>query len=433
METMKTTRAAAIVQRAREAIPGGSSAGFMGPTDVPLVLERGEGAVVWDIEGRNWVDYILGSGPLILGHAHPVVVQAVREQIERGFTFYALNEACVALAEQVNAAMPSAEQTKFTSTGSEATFYALRLARAATGRDLVVKLEGGYHGHHDVAVMSMAPKRLIPFPDASADSAGTPVHARSDVLIAPFNSADALAGILSAHKSEIAAVLIEPYQRAIPPVPGYLERVRQLTRDAGVVLIFDEIVTGFRLAYGGAQEYYGVTPDLSTVGKILGGGFPLAAVCGAREVMQLSSMERRGEADFVYFSGTLNGNPVGAVAGLATLAELRRPGTYERLFSAGERMRAGLRRVLADRGVRGTVLGVGPMFYVEYADGPITDYRSAVSGDKGLMRRVGDEMIRNGHLWNPIQRNYISTAHSSEQIDATIEAFGLALDVAVRA
>lgn len=428
MSTLSDPTMAELATRAEAALPGGTSVAFQGPADVPLALESGEGAVVRGVDGREWIDYVLGSGPMILGHAHPDVVEAVGDRLDKGFTFYAINRLAVELAEQVNDAVPCAEQTKFTCAGSEATFYALRIARAATGRDIVIRLEGGYHGHHDYAVMGMAPPEPLPPFEARADSAGVPAALEELVRVVPFNSADALGEALARHRGRVAAVLMEPYQRAIPPRPGYLEAVRRLTRQEDVLLIFDEIVTGFRLAYGGAQERYGVVPDMCAVGKILGGGFALAAVAGPMELMAHADPRRHSGRELAFWNGTLNANPIAAAAGLATLAELRRPGVYERLFEVGERMRGGLAEVLARHGVAGCVLGEGPMFYVEYTDGPVEDYRGSARGDKALLRRVGEEMIRRGHLWNPVQRNYISLAHTDEQIDATVAAYDAALE-----
>jgi glutamate-1-semialdehyde 2,1-aminomutase len=416
------------IERAMDALPGGTSVTFRPPADMEVVIERGEGAEIFASDGRSWVDYVLGSGPMILGHAHPAVVEAVKKQADAGFTFYAINHLAVELAEEVNRAFACAEQTKFACSGGEATFYALRIARAATGREMIVKLEGAYHGSHDVAVMSMTPAPDAPL-RAQPDSAGVPRAMKDLVEVAPFNSAEALEDALARNRGRVAAVLMEPFQRAIAPEPGYLERVREITRDHDVLLIFDEVVTGFRLAYGGAQEYYGVTPDLCTSGKILGGGFALSAVSGRADLMGLASMDSRDQR--IFWNGTLNAAPVAAAAGLATLAELRNEGVYERLATVGRHMRDGLRGVLDRRGVTARVLGEGPMFYVEYTDEQITDYRGTARGNKDLLRRVGEGMIRRGFLVNATQRNYISAAHTDEQLDATIAAYDEALVAAL--
>jgi glutamate-1-semialdehyde 2,1-aminomutase len=228
---------------------------------------------------------------------------------------------------------------------------------------------------------------------------------QESVKVVPFNSAEAVDAALIQHEGQIAAVIMEPYQRGIPPDPGYLEAVRRAASDAGALLIFDEVVTGFRLAYGGAQEHYGVVPDLCTLGKILGGGFPLGAVCGPRRLMRLADMDHRG-SDAIFWNGTFYGNPVAAAAGRATLEELRRPGVYERLFAVGERMRSGLARVLVRHDIPGRVLGDGPMFYLD--------------ADHDLQRRIGAEMVRRGYLWIAGNRSYLSTAHTDDQIDATL-------------
>jgi glutamate-1-semialdehyde 2,1-aminomutase len=416
--------AAEWIHRAMEALPGGTSITFRPNPDLGIVVESGRGAIVTAVDGRSWVDYVLGSGPMILGHANPAVVAAVTEQVAAGSTFYAINMPAVELAEEVNRAVPCAEQTKFATSGSEATFYALRLARAATGRDLIIKLEGAYHGNHDYAAISMTPPPAAPMA-ARPDFAGVPKAVADLVVVAPFNSADALEHALETHRGKVAAVLMEPYQRGIPPEPGYLPAVRDLTRSHGVVLIFDEVVTGFRLAYGGAQEYYGVVPDLCTLGKILGGGFPLSAVTGRREIMDLASIDHGPGG--IFWNGTLNGNPVSAAAGLATLGELRKPGVYEGLFAAGARLRAGLAQALREHGIAAHVLGEGPMFYVEFTDRSVRDYRDTAAGDKRMLKRIGDEMMRRGFLWHAVQRNYISTCHTEDLIDDTVQAYGDAL------
>src|SRR5439155_597120 len=247
-----------------------------------------------DVSGREYIDYLMGSGPLILGHAHPAVVAAVREALEHGTTYFLVNEPIVKLADELCRAVRCAEQVRFTSTGTEATFFALRVARAYRKRDKIMKFEGGYHGGHDYALMSAAPRSPKAFPAATPDSAGIPHVLEGEVLIAPYNDLATVEALLAVYADELAAVIVEPFQRLIPPQRGFLEGLRTLTRRHGIPLIFDEVVTGFRFAYGGAQEYYGVVPDLAAYGKIIGGGFPLAAVCGRRRSPQ--GLQRGGPA-----------------------------------------------------------------------------------------------------------------------------------------
>src|SRR5262245_64600820 len=270
-----------LLERARRRLPGGVLGTARYADEAAFVVKSGKGARIHDMSGRSYVDYVLASGPLILGHAHPAVVAAVREQVEGGTTYFMVNEPIIELAEEICRAMPCAEQVRFTSTGSEATFFALRVARTFRKRDKVLKFEGGYHGAHDYAMMSSSPRSPKAFPAAVPDSAGIPHAIEAEVLVAPFNDLGTVEGIVAAHADELAAVIVEPFQRLVPPQPSFLQGLREITRRHGVLLVFDEVVTGFRLAYGGAQQYYGVVPDLAAVGKIVGGGFPLAAVCGA--------------------------------------------------------------------------------------------------------------------------------------------------------
>ena len=316
---MDDTTATDVYATARRVLPGGTFGNF--PAEV--VIREGRGGRVWDEEGREYVDYLLGSGPMLVGHAHPEVTAAAQAQIAKGTTFFANNRLGIELAEAIVEAVPCAEQVRFVSSGSEADLYAMRAARAFTRRDKILKFEGGYHGMSDYSLMSLAPPRSGNFPLPLPDSAGIPKSVRDEVIIAPFNDADAVADLVREHRDELAGVIVEPFQRIIPPLPGFLAALRKITAANGVPLIFDEVVTGFRLAYGGAQEYYGVVPDLCTLGKVIGGGFPLAAIAGKAEIMAHFDKSQVGDANFLVQIGTLSGNPVAAAAGLATLAARR--------------------------------------------------------------------------------------------------------------
>src|SRR5262247_2102003 len=276
----------ALLATAQRVLPGGSNGNVFLPPEQAFVIAAGQGTRVYDVEGHCWIDYLLGSGPMILGHAHPEVVAAVQEQLTKGSTFFYLHEKAIRLADTIVDAMPCAEQVRFTSSGSEATFFALRVARAFRGREKILKFEGGFHGTHDYSLMSVGPHAPKAYPAPTPDSAGIPHAIQEHVLIAPFNDLAETEAILAAHHGDLAAVIMEPFQRLIPPDKQFLHGVREITRRFGVPLIFDEIVTGFRFAYGGAQEYYGVVPDLAALGKIVGGGFPLAAVVGREEIMK---------------------------------------------------------------------------------------------------------------------------------------------------
>ena len=390
------------------------------------MVREARGARLTDVSGREYVDYILGSGPLVLGHAHPAVVSAVERQLGKGTTYFQLSEPTLELAEEICRAVPCAEQIRFTSTGSEATFFALRVARAFRQREKILKFEGGFHGTHDYSLMSVGPKAPKAFPAPTPDSAGIPHAIQEHVLVAPFNDLAETEAILATHHADLAAVIMEPFQRLVPPEAGFLKGVREITTRFGVPLIFDEIVTGFRFAYGGAQEYYGVVPDLAAIGKIVGGGFPLAAVVGRSEIMRHLAPELEGTPEFVAQAGTLNGNPVAAAAGLATLAELRRPGTYERLFTTGRRIKTALQAAADSAGLAAYVAGEAPVFEIYFTDRPITDYRATLTADRSRHRTFTDELIRRGVV-KAAQKFYVSLAHGEDEIRHTIEAFTQAL------
>src|SRR2546422_5570851 len=342
MDRSRTDEEMRMLETAARALPGGVLGSSRFPDDLAFIVRRGSGSKLYDVSGREYIDYLMGSGPLILGHAHPAVVAAVRDALEHGTTYFLVNEPIVRLADELCRAVPCAEQVRFTSTGTEATFFALRAARAFRGRDKVMKFEGGYHGGHDYALMSAAPRSPKASPAAMPDSAGIPHVIDAEVLIAPYNDLATVEALLAVHADSLAAVIVEPFQRLLAPQPGFLPGLRALTARYRIPLIFDEVVTGFRFAYGGAQEYYGVIPDLAALGKIIGGGFPLAAVCGREEIMKAFDPRLDGTPDFVAQVGTLNGNPIAAVAGLAPLAELRQPGTYARPPQTGRTLPDGL-------------------------------------------------------------------------------------------
>ena len=411
------------LQKAARYLPGGSN----GNVYMDVVISEGAGSRVRDLSGNEYVDYLLGSGPMLIGHAHPEVVSAVTEQVERGTTFFALNEYAILLAEEIVKAVPCAEKVRFFSSGTEATHYAMRAARAYRRRDKILKFEGGFHGMSDYALMSMMPSQPLDFPAATPDSAGIPQSARSEVLIAPFNDIETTSGIIEQHHQELAGVIVEPFQRVIPPAPGFLQALREVTKQYEVPLIFDEIVTGFRFAYGGAQEYYGVTPDLCTLGKVVAGGYPLSAVAGTEEIMDHFDRTKVPQEDLIPQIGTLSGNPVAAVAGLATLKVLRREGTYERLFTTGRRIKDALQRLLREAEIPAQVVGDEPLFDVFFVEQEITDYRSTLPSDKEKLARFNRLLLQNG-VFKGDTKYYISTAHDDDDVDLTIGAFASALE-----
>ena len=416
------TRERQALESAHRYLPGGSN----GNLSMDVVIRQGRGAHVWDLSGNEYVDYLLGSGPMLIGHAHPEVVAAVKEQVENGTTFFALNEHAILLAEEIVDAVPCAEKVRYTSSGTEATHYAMRVARAYRKRDKILKFEGGFHGMNDYALMSMAPAQPADFPTPTPDSAGIPRSVQSEVLIAPFNDVETASAMIERHHDELAGVIVEPLQRLIPPSPGFLKGLAEVTRRYDLPLIFDEIVTGFRLAYGGAQEYYGVTPDLCTLGKVVAGGFPLAAVAGREEIMDHFDAARVQNEDHLLQIGTLNGNPVAAVAGLATLKVLRREGTYERLFATGQRIKEELQRLLNEAEIPAQVVGEAPMFEVFFVDEVITDYRSTLSSDKQKLTRFNRLLLERG-VFKGDTKYYVSTAHTDEDVELTVGAFASAI------
>ncbi len=422
---------AELVARGRDVFPGGSLGTFVLPEDLDMVIARGAGSRVYDADGREFIDFVLGSGPMILGHAPPSVVEAVQSQIQRGNSYYAMNEPAIQLAEKIRSAVPCAEKVKFCGSGSEATFYAMRLARAATGKPKVLKFEGAYHGHHDYVMMSVTPSatRNETYPVAIPDTAGIPSVVRDQVLVAPLNDLAATRELLEKNADELAAVIIEPQCRLIDPQPGFLEGLRRITKQLGIVLIFDEVVTGFRLAWGGAQEFYGVTPDVACYGKIIGGGYPLAAIAGRADILELSNPRTKAkEPRNAYVSGTLNGNPLAATAGLATLIELEKPGTYDRLNSIGTRMREGLRKIAAGKGIAAQVLGAGPMANIYFTPEPIVDYRSLLKHKSQMASALGRELLAHGIFTHLSAKMYMSLAHSDEDIDTALQAIDVILD-----
>ncbi len=412
-----------LMEKARAVLPAG---GF-GNLGFDVVMAKGQGGHIWDVNGNEYIDFLLGSGPMLIGHCHPDVLAAVEDQLTRGTTFFANNENGILLAEEIVDAVACADKVRFTSSGSEATFYAMRVARTHHKRDKILKFEGGFHGMSDYALMSMAPARPGNFPQSIPDTPGIPANVRDNVLIAPFNDADTAASLIRAHKDELAGVIVEPFQRLIEPQPGFLEALREVTRDCGIALIFDEVVTGFRLAYGGAQEYYGVVPDLCALGKVIGGGFPLAAVAGRGEYMAHFDKAAVAQDEYMTQIGTLSGNPVAAAAGLATLKVLREPGAYERLFANGRALMEGLTDLFAKTGTPAQVVGVPPLFDVFFTENPISDYRTMIQGDREQLLQF-NELIRARGVFKGDSKYYVSLAHTDQDIAQALDAFASALD-----
>ena len=415
-----------LIARAARVLPAGGFGNF----DPGIVIREGRGGRVWDESGNEYVDFLIGAGPMLLGHGNPEVIEAVAAQLRKGLTFFASNAAGIELAETIRDAVACAEQLRYVSTGSEADMYAMRLARAHTGREKILKFEGGYHGMSGEALMSLAPQRLANFPRAVPDSAGIPEAVRDSVLVAPFNDAEFARQLIAEYADQIAGVIVEPMQRLVPPAAGFLEALREATTEHGIVLIFDEVVTGFRLAYGGAQELYGVTPDLCTLGKVIGGGFPLAAIAGRNDIMAHFDKAKVGAEGFTFQVGTLSGNPIAAIAGLKTLEILRRPGSYQRIRETGRAIMAALEENLARVGVPARVVGEPAVFDVVFTDQPVVDYRGTLRGDADRHQRFSTALRARGVL-KLDNKFYVSLAHDAADIAHTKEAIASAANLLV--
>ncbi len=413
----------ALIERAARVLPAGGFGNF----DPSIVVREGRGGRVWDESGNEYVDFLLGSGPMLVGHGHPEVIEAVEEQLQRGVTFFTSNAAGIELAEAICDAVPCAEQLRYVSTGSEADMYAMRLARAHTGRDKILKFEGGYHGMSGEALMSLAPQRLENFPQAVPDSAGIPETVRDSVIVAPFNDAGFARQLIEEFADQIAGIIVEPLQRLIPPAPGFLETLREEATKHGIVLIFDEVVTGFRLAYGGGQELYGVTPDICTLGKVIGGGFPMAAIAGRAAFMAHFDKAKVGADGFTFQVGTLSGNPVAAVAGLKTLEILRRPGSYERMRETGRTIMTALHENLTRVGVPHRIVGDPVLFDVVFTERPVNDYRDVLAGDVAALRSF-NAVLRDHGILKSDGKFYISLAHDADDVAHTVRAIAAAAD-----
>ena len=411
-----------LVEQAKRVLPGGS----FGNMPAEVILKEGKGGRIWDEAGKEYVDFLLGSGPMFVGHAHPDVTAAVQAQVPFGTTFFGNNRHGIALAEAIVAAVPCADQVRFVCSGTEADLYAMRAARAFRKRDKILKFEGGYHGMSDYALVSLAPKNPGNFPRGSVDSAGIPKSVVDEMVVAAFNDIDMVRSLIEEQKDELAGVIVEPFQRLIPPKPGFLQALREVTTEHGIPLIFDEVVTGFRFAYGGAQEYYGVTPDLCTLGKIVGGGFALAAIAGRADIMAHFDRITMNDEDFIFQVGTLSGNPVASVAGLATLDVLKQPGTYEKVFATGRELMGTLQELLNRSGFKAQVIGEPPLFDILFTDQPVKDYRDTLKADTAILKRF-NQLRRARGIMKGESKYYVSLAHTQADIDHTIGAWTDAL------
>ena len=411
-----------LYQEARKLIPGGVNSpvrSFQGVGGEPLFITRGRGSHVWDADGNEYLDLLGSWGPLILGHAHSSVVMVVRETVGKGTSFGAPIPGEVELARLINGAFPSMELVRLVNSGTEACMSAIRVARAFTGRDKMVKLIGAYHGHADgLLVKAGSGGATLGVPD----SAGVPAAYAGETLLARYNDLASVQALLEAHAGDVAAVIVEPVAAnmgVVPPQPGFLQGLRELTRSHSALLIFDEVVTGFRVAYGGAQALYGVTPDLTCLGKIIGGGLPVGAYGGRVEVM-----ERVAPTGPAYQAGTLSGNPIAVAAGIATIHALQRPGVYEALEEMGSSLADGLREAASAQERRVTVNRVGSMLTLFFHPGPVESWDDVGQADGEAYGRLFHGMLERGVYLppSPFEAMFVSLAHTADEVDQVVAA-----------
>jgi glutamate-1-semialdehyde 2,1-aminomutase len=410
------------LERAKAVLPEGGFGNF----DASFMASRAKGSKIWDIDGNEYIDYLIGSGPMLVGHGHPEVLDAVQSHLDKGFTYFTSNPIAVELAEEICDAVPCAEQLRYVSTGGEADMYAMRLARAYTGRNKILKFEGGYHGMSDEGQMSLMPRmdQLVDFPTAIPDSAGILSAVKDNVLSAPYNDFEYVTMLFEQHADDIAGIIVEPLQRIIPPKEGFLKHLRDLCTKHGALLIFDEVVTGFRLSYGGAQEKYGVTPDLCTLGKTIGGGFPLAAIAGRRDVLSLFNKSTAG-SKWLMQIGTLSGNPIASIAGLKTLEILKRKGQYDQLRSNGRIIQDAITESLNKHGIAHKICGDETLFDIAFTDKEINDYRDVLAADQQQLITFNDALREKGIL-KAINKFYVHLGLSDDDLQKTVDAIAYA-------
>jgi len=410
-----------LFEKAKRLIPGGVNSPVRAFQPYPFFTERAKGSRIFDVDGNEYIDYCLAYGPLILGHAHPKVIEAVGLQLEKGSLYGTPTEQEVELAELICSVVPSAEMVRLVSTGGEATMSAIRAARGYTGKKKIIKFEGCYHGAHDY-VLVKAGSGATTF--GMPTSLGIPEETTRNTIVVPFNDAEKFEEAVKKNKDDLAAVIVEPVIGNIGlvlPKEGFLETLRELTEDYGIVLIFDEVITGFRLALGGAQEYYGVAPDMTTLGKVLGGGFPIAAFAGKEEIMKMIAPSGK-----VYQAGTYSGNPISVIAGLATLKFLRASGKgfYAKMERNCKAIVTPLKKTIRECGLKVQVNHLASMFQLFFTGTPVYDYTTVKTADTATFMRYHAKLLEKGVFVPPSQFEtcFLSAAHSAQDLDKTIEA-----------
>lgn len=419
---MDLRRSQELFKEAQRYLPGGVDSpvrAFKAVGGTPHFIKKGYGSHILDADDNEYIDYVGSWGPLILGHAHPQVVEAIHQAAENGTTFGASTELEVTLARMVTEAVPSIEMVRFVNSGTEATMSALRLARAFTGRDKIIKFDGGYHGHSDgLLVKAGSGLATLGLPD----SPGVPRSYTQNTLVAPYNNIEAVAQLFKSYHDEIAAIIVEPVAAnmgIVPPQPGFLDGLRKLTSNYGALLVFDEVITGFRVAYGGAQAVFNITPDLTCLGKIIGGGLPVGAFGGKREIMEMVAPEGK-----VYQAGTLSGNPLAMAAGIATLKVLGQPGVWQNLEKSTQKLARGIGKAANDAGIPVWQNSIGTMFATFFTENPVKGWPSAKLSDTEVFGKYFMGMLERGVYLAPSQfeSGFMSTAHTDAEIQATLQA-----------
>ena len=408
-------------------LPGSGLGSYSLARDIRLIYSHGKGSRMWDVDGNEYIDYVGGAGALILGHSHPSVVEASKAQFDRGeHMFGSLNEVAIHLAERLVQDIPCAEKIAYATTGSEATAYAMRLARAFTGRDKILKFEGAYHGNHDYAIVSTFPKQTGDYPQGKADSYGQPQATVSTILVCPYNDLQTLRKLVAEHHAEIAAIFAEAVQRIIPAEPEFLQGIREICDEYDILFVLDEVVTGFRLGFGGAQQWYGVKPDLSTHVKVIGGGGPLSCIAGRADVIGLSDPNLKGQAGYSYMNGTLHGNPVAAAATMAMLDELSKPGVYERMNSFADDLCRESQKVLDRHDIPAITQHTGSLWQILFTDKTPRDQADILASDQVAMRRLDTLLMKQGQYVLPGVRRFVSTVHTADDLEDSLRGLDLA-------